>query len=125
MSLLDFWMVLLAAGALVNAWMLRGGLFETWRDWLAVWGNAQHSGLPPERKFRWIVGKLFTCRTCLTYHVAFWMLVVFYIPKTLLLGPSAGVVWFIPVYALAASRLSLLIGTLTAWLDIEGDPEND
>jgi len=117
MDLLDFVALFLAAGAVVNAWMKKDGLFAGWRDWLAIWGD--QSG------WRWFFATLLNCRVCLTYHAAFWLMVVFYLPSHFWLSPPWAVVWFLPVYSLAATRLSLLIGSLTASLPIENDPEND
>jgi len=125
MTALDIVVCMLAAGAAVNAWLMKGGLFATWRDTLHAWGEPV--GEVPTRAddARWLIAKLFNCRICLTYHVAFWLLVLFYLPSQLWLKPPWDVVWLIPVYALAVTRLSLLIGTITAYLNIEGDPEND
>lgn len=122
MDLVSFVMLFLAAGALVNAWMLKDGLFEPWRDWLSVWGSPADAGTWGEYA-RWFIAKLLTCRICLTYHVAFWLIVLFWLPS-FWLPPPWGVVLFIPVYALAATRLSLLIGTVVTYLDLV-DPETD
>ena len=124
MAILDFVMIFLATGALVNAWMLTGGLFEGWRDFLAAWGEPE--GVSPRSDaVRQFFAKLLTCRICLTYHVSFWLLVLFYLPSSLWLSPPWAVVWLLPVYALAATRLSLLVGMLVALFDLKPDPEND
>lgn len=120
MHLLDFVMIFLASGALVNAWMHAGGLFEEWRDSISVWAEREDA----YQRRRQLLAQLLTCRVCLTYHASFWLLVLFFVPS-LWLSPPWCVVWFIPVYALAATRLSLLIGSLTAALPIDNDPEND
>jgi hypothetical protein len=128
MAVLDFVMLFLAAGALVNAWMMTDGLFEGVRDWLDSWGEPSGGLDWKDRVYdniRWFISKLFTCRTCLTYHVSFWLIVIFWLPSLFWLKPPWSLVWFIPVYALAATRLSLLIGTAVAWMEIDGDPETD
>ena len=108
---LDFVALVAATGAIVNAWLHPGGLFDDTRDWISVWAHPK-------------VAQLFNCRLCLSYHAAFWLLVLFFIPS-LWLSPPWDVVWFLPVYALAATRFSLLIGTAATALDIENDPEVD
>jgi hypothetical protein len=125
MYLLDFVMLFLAAGALVNAWMMKDGLFEGWRDSLSAWGEPVHEEPNFGDKWRWFWSKLLTCRVCLTYHASFWLTVLFWLPGLLWLWPPWDVVLFIPVYALAATRLSLLIGSAVTALGIEGDPEVD
>jgi len=122
MGALDFIVIFLATGAAVNAWLHKGGLFEGFRDWLAVMNE------PVARPWwcDWFWSKLYqlmTCRICLTYHVAFWLIVLFYLPHIWLPAPW-GLIWFVPVYSLAATRVSLLIGSLTAALPISNDPEN-
>lgn len=124
MMLLDFVMLVLAAGALVNAWMMEDGLFDGWRGWLSAWGEPSGYDTWGD-SVRWFFAKLFNCRTCLTYHVAFWLIIIFWLPSLFWLKPPMSIAWFIPVYALAVTRLSLLIGTVVTYLDIEGDPEVD
>jgi len=125
--LLDFVMLFLAVGALVNAWMMQGGLFHATRT--RIWLRWGYPGLgeEPANKgeiLRWAFAKLLNCRICLTYHVSFWLIIIFWLPG-LWLDPLWAKAWFIPVYALAATRLSLLIGTAVTYMDIEGDPEVD
>jgi len=79
----------------------------------------------PRRDWFWAkLAWLVNCRVCLSYHAAFWLVVLFYVPS-LWLSPPWDVVWYLPVYSLAATRVSLLIGSLTAALPIDNDPEND
>jgi len=125
MDLLDFVVLFLATGALVNAWMHKDGIFEELRDAISAWGEPRHETSTLRDKMRNCFARLLNCRVCLTYHTAFWLIVLFYVPSHLWLSPPWAVVWFLPVYALAATRLSLLIGSLTAALPIEDDPEND
>jgi len=132
---LEFLATVGATGAVVNAWLHKGGLFENWRDAIGVWGLQRPAGQLPggEASYgyptlsdtvRANISRLCRCRVCLSYHVAFWLLVLFFIPS-LWLSPPWDVVWFLPVYALAATRFSLLIGTAATALDIENDPEVD
>jgi len=131
MPIYDFVMLFLASGALVNAWMMKDGLFEGWRDSLLAWGEpraeieSSFSWPTLGDRWRWFWSKLLTCRVCVTYHVSFWLITIFYLPRLLWLTAPWDVVLFIPVYALAATRLSLLIGAAVTALGIEGDPEVD
>ena len=123
MAIFEFVLIFLAAGALVNAWMMRDGLFAGARSWLEAWGDPSgHNTLGDA--VRWFIASLLTCRVCLTYHTAFWLIVIFWLPG-LFLAPPWVYIWFTPVYALAATRVSLLLGTLSISLDVENDPEAD
>jgi polyferredoxin len=124
MAIFHFVLVILAAGALVNAWLLPDGLFSSWRQALRKWGEPRHTKPTLWDNVRWWFAELLNCRICLTYHVAWWLIAIFYVPS-LWLTPLQGVLWLMPVYALAATRISLLIGTLSTWLDVSGDPECD
>jgi len=125
MDLLDFVMLFLATGALVNAWMHKDGIFEGLRDAISAWGEPRHETPTLRDKMRNSSARLLNCRVCLTYHAAFWLIVLFYVPSHLWLSPPWATIWRLPVWALAATRLSLLVGTFTACLPIEDDPEND
>ena len=110
MCCLDFVAIVAATGAIVNAWLHPDGLFEDTRDWLSVRAPA-------------IVAQLASCRLCLSYHVAFWLIVLLYLPSLWLMPPWSMIVK-VPIYSLAATRLSILIGLYTDRWGLEDDPEN-
>lgn len=132
---LEFIAIIGAAGALVNAWLHKNGLFENYRDVLTTWGLRRPAGYLPNGEASYVyptlsdtvrakISQLLQCRVCLTYHVAFGLTVIFFLP-TLWMDERAAVIYFSPMYALAATRFSLLIGSVTAAFDIENDLEND
>lgn len=132
MYLLDFIAIIGAVGAVVNAWMHRGGLFEDWRDRLEVWAsNPSDETGPAAKSLSWAyhgtrarIAQLFNCRFCLSYHVAFWLIVLFYLPS-LWLAPPWSLLVKLPIYSLAATRFSLLLSMAIALWNLEDDPEND
>jgi hypothetical protein len=111
---LDFAAVALAAGALVDAWLVERGLFEELLDKIAAWGTIQQADRQEDGRLRWSAwwrNKLaygLHCAFCLSYHTAFWLLLLFYLPS-LWLSPPWDVVCKLPIYSLAATRLSLII----------------
>lgn len=122
-SILDVVVVALAAGALVNAWLHSGGLFEGFRDWLGVLAVPRNK---PWHDWFWErLHFLLTCRVCLTYHAAFWLLVLFCATSHLWTAPLVALIVRTPIYALAAARISLMLGSLIMALGLEGDPEAD
>ena len=121
---LEFVALIGATGALVNAWLLKDGLFENWRLHIDWWSDPDLDGAPWKNAVRSKINELFKCRVCLSYHVAFWLVVLFFIPSLYLPTPWS-VVWFFPVYALAITRFSLLISLASSLTDVEGNHELD
>jgi hypothetical protein len=127
LHLLDFVALALAAGAVVNAWLHEGGLFEQWRDALFVWGEYSPAEPRPatrRERAKELFAQLVNCRVCLTYHAAFWLFVLFLLPA-FWLTPPWPLIAKAPIYVLAATRISLLIGLYVETWGLENDPEND
>ena len=120
---LDFVGLFLATGALVNAWLQPDGLFSDVLVAIEVWGEGSSRRSPRANRIAAAIAELLNCRVCLSYHVAFWLAVLFYVPRLFLASPW-DVVVYLPVYSLAATRLSILIGLGLSCLDLENDPEN-
>jgi hypothetical protein len=94
---LDFFAVILAAGAVIEVWN-KGSIFSTLRAKLQA---TQDVTDPETLKGRAL--ELLFCPFCQSYHVPFWLLVL------LLAGSWAGatinVITHLVVYSLAATRL--------------------
>lgn len=88
MNLGDLIIVAAAAMAVIVIWFLPNGLFAAWLAYFEARGG--------------VLGKLFTCRTCLTVHVVGWLIVIFEVPAWFLQEPWS-YVWRLPLYILAAS----------------------
>jgi len=116
MTFLEFIALLAASGALVDAWLHEPGVFDDAREWFRVWGQPRpeeitENGLTWRAWARGKIAQLSECRTCLTYHAAFWLLVLFWLPSFWLNPPWDWIV-FLPVFSLAATRFSLLLADL-------------
>jgi hypothetical protein len=102
----------LAAGVPVNAWLHKGGIFEEKREKLATWGDpdseSPQAGSRVEQ-MRGLLAQLLTCRFCLSHHIPWILILLFYLPSLLLIEPWSIIVK-LPIYSLAATRLSLLLG---------------
>lgn len=96
--------IALAAGMAVNVWMQPEGIFSGVKERMPDW-------------------YLFSCRFCLTCQVSIAFSLIFLLPKIIFPGIGTAV-WFLPVVALAAARISILIGIFTASLGVDDDPEN-
>lgn len=105
MSWLDFAVLALAANAVVRAWLHEGGLFEELRDWLTTWITpvaAPSWSAWLREKLVWLL----QCPICLTYHAAFWLAALCFLPS-LWLSPPWSIVVKLPLYSLAATQLAL------------------
>jgi len=116
MTILEFVAVCLAAGALVDAWLHEPGLFDEVREWISVWGQprpdeVRETGLTWRAWGRGKIAQLAGCHKCMTYHAAFWLLLLFWLPSHWLNPPWTQILFF-PIWALAATRFSLLMADL-------------
>ena len=119
MQLLDFVALFLAVGAVVDVWLREGGLFEDFRDLIQTWGTSVDTTdarreTPWRRWYHWArekLGQLAGCNFCLSYHAAFWLLALFYVPSLFIVSPW-NVVIKLPIYLLAATRLSLAFDSI-------------
>jgi hypothetical protein len=142
MLVFDFVAVALAAGAAVNAWLKENGLFSEWLAKIEAWGEdgppvsseqyAHFCRRSPARAHaaawqRWLrhkIAYLLNCRVCLTYHAAAWLLLIFFLPSLFMPAPWSTLIK-LPIYALAAARISILIGMYVETWKLSEDPEND
>jgi len=110
---LDLIALLLAPRALVDAW-LHPGLFEELRDWLTVWASPaiDDEQETPRRRWQAWFGSLFAfginCAFCLSYHAAFWLLLLMYAVLLWFPPALAGIGRFI-LYWLALTQVSTLL----------------
>jgi len=112
-ELLDLLALLLAPRALVDAWTHPGGLFEDVLDWIDVWGapNSADDANAKRRWRDWLREKLafgLGCAFCLSYHAAFWCLLLMY-AVVLWLPPIWAAVGRFLLYWLALTQVSVLL----------------
>ena len=112
---LDLLALVLAPRALVDAWVHENGLFAEMRDWINVWGSTPATDdvqETPRRRWRdWIreqLAFLANCAFCLSYHAAFWLLLLLY-AILLWLPPTGAAVGRFFLYWLALTQLSILL----------------
>ena len=113
---LDFVVLALASGALVNAWLKEDGLFSELRLEIAIWGEPTTAEQDKPTWWSWVRNKTATlagCEFCLTYHAAFWLMVLCYLPRFFIIWPWDHII-FLPVYILAAARLSTDLADIVA-----------
>lgn len=117
MTWLDFIALVLATGAPINAWLRDQGLFRGPREWLIAWGEVDE---PEDASETWrpswgerckaLVAELVQCSFCLHYHLPFWLLGCWAVG--LFLPPPWGMIVKLPIYSLAATRLSYWLSRL-------------
>lgn len=93
----DFVLIALAADAITSAWFY-GSIFERWRNYFK---KLQETGTT---RTSWFFGTLLTCNFCLPYHIAFWTLVLLWLPG-IFLGEPWHTVSRVPLYAFAATTV--------------------
>lgn len=71
--------VALVATSIIRAW-LGSSLFATPRAWLEPLQELDHAPTC-EEKTRSKISELLLCPFCLSYHVCFWIMVLFYVPS--------------------------------------------
>lgn len=124
MNLLDFVVLALASGAVVDAWFL-GSLFASARAFFEEKGNryegpADNSPGDPDiapaedelpgwmraadRAIPDAAAELFNCPFCLSHHVPYILLLLFYAPALFLPAPFSTLLK-LPAYSLAATQL--------------------
>jgi hypothetical protein len=108
MTLLDLFALALATSALVAAWLHKDGLFAECLLKIEAWGDYVPSDLVEgaPRLWPWIKHKIafgLLCKKCLSFHIAFWLAVIFWIPSLWYTNP----IIMLPVYSLAATQLAL------------------
>lgn len=110
MTWLDFIALVLATGAPINAWLLEQGPLSSIREWLIAWGTveapADAENWQPswEDRFRAAIAELVQCRFCLHYYVPGILLICYAIG--VFEEPPWDILWKLPIYALAATRVS-------------------
>jgi hypothetical protein len=87
MELITFLALILAVDALVTAWFY-GSIFEKKVEYFEKRGGF------------W--GELMTCPLCLSFHIAFWLTILFVVPSLFLPAPWNKVIT-LPLYSLAAT----------------------
>jgi len=112
MQWLDLLAIGLAAGVPINAWLHTGGIFEEWVEWLRVWAEfvpTDTKQLPDKHdEIRARVGQLLTCFFCLSHHVPWILILLFYLPSLCVAAPWS-VMFKLPIYSLAATRITLIV----------------
>ncbi len=109
-----FWLVVvlpLAIGAIVDVWR-NGSLFAGCRAFVEGMAAAYERG---DRAPLTFLAALLDCSFCLSVHVPAWLLLLQFLPALGLsqLGwVTAGRLWLLPSYSLAAFRLSWLLNGL-------------
>ena len=102
----------LAAGVPINAWLHKGGIFEEWVEWLRVWAEfvpTDTKALPDKNdRIRERVGQLLTCFFCLSHYTPWILILLFYLPSLCFNAPWS-VVIKLPIYAMAATRITLIV----------------
>jgi hypothetical protein len=99
-------MLVLAIQQVCDTWF-NGTIFANTRAYLEVW-----EGLESTRyvdRFLRFFAELLSCPFCLAHHVMFILVAVCWLPTFLTSCASWGSVPMIPVYGLAALRLSLVL----------------
>lgn len=128
MSWLDFIVLTLAAGAIVNVWF-NGSIFAEWRTFVSVMADEPEipeeatddlQGDPPPLLMRVagkclprIVFELFTCDFCLSHHTPWVLMLLFFFPALLVETEWLAFLLKLPVYSLAATQLGNLINAIS------------
>ena len=102
MSWLDFVAVALAAGTPINAWLYQFSILASLRERVVVWGESHGDSTD----FRSKLAQLLTCRFCMSHWTPALLILLFYLPSLFLREPYCTVVK-LPIYSLAATRLTL------------------
>lgn len=151
MDVFDFILITLATGAVVDVWF-NGSIFADWRAYLQARLDREDfdaadtaiddpdgidfedggEELPfmmrtADKVIPDFIVELLSCPFCFSYHVPWIGLVLFYlIPMMFSLSPGWVFLWHLPVYSLAATRLSNLVnGLLPKELKYENDSKTD
>ena len=118
MTWLDFIALILATGAPINAWLRDQGIFRGPREWLIAWGDLEGPEDDAEtwQPSRWqrckaLTAELVQCRFCLHYHIPLWLLGFWAL--SLFLPPPWSMIARMPIYSLAATRLSYWLSRYT------------
>lgn len=101
--LLDILAMALAIGQICDTWF-NGDIFSGQRAKLEAYQEVR-AETRRERLMVWLADMLL-CPFCLAHHVMFLLVVVFWLPTFV---TSWGAVTMLPVYGLAALRLSILV----------------
>lgn len=101
MSLLQFFAIVMASGAIVDVWF-NGSILADKRAWV------QAAADTPDAKLA-LLWELLNCFYCMSYHIPLYLLAGVLVMTEF--TPWADVAWLL-VYALAATRTSLLINGL-------------
>ena len=139
MSPLDFVVIALAAGAVVDVWR-NGGLFAEFRNYCDLRADSDPSDAPvadsldtypPGPTPRWMkvadkllprfVAELLSCWFCFSYHAPWLVIAVLYVPS-LFVPPPWHWIALVPLYSLAATRAGNI---LNAWLPTDAQYETD
>lgn len=109
--LLDIATLALAINQVCDTWF-NGSIFAGARAYMEVWQDVES----PRRvdRMRRFFANLLSCPFCLSHHVMFFLVVVCWLPALLAATPPWEIITMIPVYGLAALRLSLLLTEATS-----------
>jgi hypothetical protein len=131
MTWLDFVALIAATGVPVNAWLYEDSIIAGWREWFIAWGDyaipADAADFSPTlwQRSRARIAQLLSCRFCMSHWVPVMLIVAFFIPSLWMPSPWSTVIKF-PVYFLAATRFSLILGYAANKLrHRDSDPEAD
>ena len=109
--LLDIVAIALAINQVCDTWF-NGSIFAVPRAYLEAWQSIEDpTGLDRVRLF---FADLLLCPFCLSHHVMILMILAFWLPSFL---PTGGVITMLPVYGVAALRLSFIIKSINPYDD--------
>lgn len=77
-----------AVYSVLAAWF-RGSIFESPRYFFEGWRDDPKAGV-----FHHLIGDLFTCPFCLSYHAAFWIVLYAVLTGVMLTSPVVLFLWF-------------------------------
>lgn len=123
-TFLMFLVLCLAVSGFAHAWFLEDGIFAPVITSIVMWAvpTAAEEAHPTWNSWgRDKLAELVTCHTCMTFHIAFWLAVLFFLPGFFITSMAWRCVLHMPLFILAAARIALLIDHAVE----AGDREHD
>ena len=121
MSFLDFIIIILATDAITSAWFY-GELFTKVREYFyKILDN--YTKNDEEDIEDWFFGMLFTCPFCLSYHIAFWTVILLWLPSYFLSEPW-NIVYKLPLYALATTTVIHFLQQVRPFINEDNNDTN-
>ena len=109
--LIDIVALALAINQVCDTWF-NGSIFAGTRAYLEVWQDVESSRYID--RIRRFFANLLSCQFCLSHHIMFFLVVICWLPTLLADVPPWSFITMLPVYGLAALRLSLLLDEVTS-----------